>query len=257
MIFSTQRPKGAKEAQRCVNRLYALHGFLGRPQDWNIVEAEGAIDAVVRCDVLKIAPPSEHVGLSQWAAHFNRSLPQNKRRILMGYSLGGRLGLHALLDNPALWDGAVLISTHPGLKNMSERTKRLDDDFIWARHFEAEPWETLLTSWNSRGVFAKRPSPFIRQELHYSRDDLADMLRYWSLGHQEDLSTQIAQLPMPILWIVGEEDQAYNRHAASVSLRHPKSQVWVVPGAGHRVPWEWPEFSQKLHVILENWKVFC
>lgn len=212
----------------------------------------GAIDAMICCDVLKIAAPCESIGLQQWAAHFNRSLPQNERRILMGYSQGGRLGLHALLDNPVLWDGAVFISTHLGLKTVLERTKRLDVDASWAIHFEKESWEFLISAWNSREVFAKRLPPFRRQEPHYSREHLANMLRYWSLGHQEDLSTQIAQWPMPILWIVGEEDFAYKQLALSISLRHPKSQVWVVPNAGHRVPWDWPDFSQKLNAMLEN-----
>lgn len=52
------------------------------------------------------------------------------RKILVGYSMGGRLALHALLEG-GLWDAAILISPHPGLESEEERAARRAGDAEW------------------------------------------------------------------------------------------------------------------------------
>lgn len=232
---------------------YTLHGFLGRLQDWDMLSAHAiAMDAVVNIDILKIASPSECLGLMQWAQNFNAPLQQNERRVLMGYSLGGRLALHVLLDNPSLWQSAILVSAHSGLKTLEEKIKRLAQDDIWAKRFEDDPWDILMSAWNTRKVFAGKAASFKRLESEHSRLDLANILRYWSLGHQEDFFPIIAKLPMPILWIIGEQDNVYRERASSLIFGHAKSEVWVAPNAGHRVPWECRTYLQKVKQFNEG-----
>lgn len=232
---------------------YALHGFMGRPQDWDMLSScEMGVDAILKVNIFKIAAPRENIGLLEWGRSLNALVQQqDERRVLMGYSLGGRLAVHALLEDPFLWDSAILVSTHLGLKNSAEREKRLAEDFVWAQRFEEEPWESLIASWNAREIFSAKKSPFIRQESHYSRFELANVLRYWSLGCQEDLTLLIAQLPMPILWMVGGDDNAYRQRAKTLKFRHPKSQVLIVPDAGHRVPWECSDYQQQINFFLQ------
>lgn len=220
--------------------IHALHGFLGKPTDWNFLG-----NNTVAHDILKVSIP--HKSMWEWANRFN----QESKGVLLGYSLGGRLAMHALLQRPDLWWAAIIVSAHPKL--LSNREERLKSDEEWAMRFESEPWDSLIEAWNGNDVFCNAESPFERKERDYSRSELADILRYWSLAHQEDLSDQISQLNIPILWVAGENDSRYAAQAKEMKLRHPNSKIWISPQTGHRVPWESQKlFCEQLNFFLEK-----
>lgn len=240
--------------------IIALHGFLGRPDDWHrLFQGHALQDHVKAIDLFKDVPISD---LCDWAGEFNRYVGgrgtssgrgmgkgkgtksgKGTGKVLLGYSLGARLALHALLQKPESWDAAVIISGHMGLASEEERAKRKEVDEHWARRFENDRWETLLRDWNGREVFQKDTFHFVRNEEDYVRSTLALALRKWSLSNQERLTDRICQLPIPILWIAGEEDHTYARQALQVqdTFAHPLSKVVVVPQAGHRMPWQYPQ----------------
>jgi 2-succinyl-6-hydroxy-2,4-cyclohexadiene-1-carboxylate synthase len=227
--------------------IYALHGFLGLPEDW-----KGMFPQARCIDVLEVGTPGPKLGILEWAKRLNQlASPEQFPRILLGYSLGGRLAMHALADRPDLWSAAVIISAHPGLKTQEEKQKRLIGDRQWAERFETESWDHLMQAWNSQAVFTEEAQP--RQEKNYLRDHLCNVFRYWSLGHQEDMAPQLAKLSMPILWIAGEKDFRYALLANQVQLAHPNSQVWIAPNSGHRVPWSCrQEFMQKVNHFIKG-----
>ena len=203
---------------------YALHGFLGRPEDWKQID------------------PSWHgVELNPYVPFSLNSTISTSENFLVGYSMGGRLALQTLLQEPCKWAGACIISAHPGLQEGKE--ERLAVDLNWANRFLTDPWEELMSSWNSQPVFGGRGP--VRKEQYYERDKLAAMLDVWSLGRQEDLREKIASCPVPIIWVVGEEDEKFCALAKSLRFSHPASHVWMCPGAGHRVPYEAPEVLAK------------
>lgn len=225
--------------------IYAIHGFLGQPSDWNMLSIKSlSSEAFVPVDLSKIKIDSTEFW--EWSAEFNDLIKQDgfDRRILIGYSLGGRLAIHALIQCPSLWSSAVLISAHPGMKTQLEKHMRLEEDKQWAQRFKMEPWDRLMRAWNSREVFSGYDPIFERKEADYSRETLASMLNQFSLGKQEDLSSQISDLPFPILWASGAHDSRYAEISATISLKHELSKVWIVPNAGHRIPWEVPEAFQ-------------
>ncbi|MEL7506912.1 MAG: hypothetical protein AAFN42_06230, partial [Cyanobacteria bacterium J06554_1] len=62
----------------------------------------------------------------------------------MGYSLGGRLGLHGLIQQPDLWAGAIIVSADPGIADAKNKKLCLRRERIWANRFLTEPWDDLL-----------------------------------------------------------------------------------------------------------------
>lgn len=225
--------------------IYAIHGFLGQPSDWNMLSIKSlSVEAFVPVDLSKIKIDSTEFW--EWSAEFNNLIKQDgfDRRILIGYSLGGRLAIHALIQCPSIWSSAVLISAHPGMKAQLEKQMRMEEDKQWAQRFKMEPWDRLMRAWNSREVFSGYDPIFERKEADYSRETLASMLNQFSLGKQEDLSSHISDLPFPILWASGAHDRRYAEISATISLKHELSKVWIVPNAGHRIPWEVPEAFQ-------------
>jgi 2-succinyl-6-hydroxy-2,4-cyclohexadiene-1-carboxylate synthase len=217
----------------------ALHGFLGRPSDW---------ETFPFCQPFAIqsAPNFE-----AWATDFNAWVKKNSSppRTLLAYSMGGRLGLHALLQQPALWSRAILISTHPGLTCLKEKKQRLYEDDLWADRFLHLPWSNLMETWEAQAVFRTSPHQINREENNYQRAELARQLRSFSLGHQNDLRPQIQKLSLPIYWITGEEDTKFTALAREIASSHPFSSHIAVPSATHRVLWEKPDF---LHHFWQN-----
>lgn len=213
--------------------VYALHGFLGLPTDW-----QGVLPDCVSIDLYQEGLASPEEGLMAWAKSFNKLAAEDPRpKMLVGYSLGGRLALHALLADSSIWEGAVIVSANPGGLSQERQAARLLVDDAWAERFAIEPWDRLMNAWDSQGAFAGS-FPIPRNESDYDRSLLAATLRGWSLGLQADLRQGIASLNIPLLWIVGEHDSAAVATAESISLAHRQSKKIVVPNAGHRLPWD-------------------
>lgn len=209
--------------------IHALHGFLGQPYDWPTTFNQDQFHAYQLFADFPILP------FTQWAEAFNEKVRNNHaNNIFMGYSLGGRLGLHAVLNNPKMWKAAIFISTHPGLKTEEERKNRTTSDDHWAKRFENDPWEQLMQDWNAQDVFKHDP-PIFRKESENNRQDLSKALKKWSLGNQEDMRAKIAALEMPILWIVGEKDLKFISLGHELTFRHTQSQLCIVPETGHRL----------------------
>lgn len=245
--------------------LWCVHGFLGVPEDWDFLSQalarrdHGRPVRVTPVDVYEVAVPTAESSLDAWGRALARLASAGRspttRRVLLGYSLGGRLAMHALAAQSGLWDATVLVSAHPGLPS-DEREDRLRRDDAWARDFETRPWDDLMTWWESLPAFGGRPAPWSRRESEHRREHLAWTLRSWSLGRQEDLFGALVRFEEPILWIAGEHDPRYvdigRRLLAARTFAVLPSEVWIAAGAAHRVPWEVPDaFAERLGRFLD------
>lgn len=216
--------------------IHALHGFLGSSADWPLF-CGCKKEHFTAYDLLTDLPI---VPFEEWSLMFNQGV-KTAHNILLGYSLGGRLGLHALLKKPGKWQGAIFVSTHPGLKSAEEKNKRIVADKLWAEKFQRTPWDVLMREWNAQDVFKHDPFPCNREESDFKRESLSQALITWSLGVQEDLSDAIAALEIPILWMAGENDGKFVKLAQELKFKHQKSQLCVVSNSGHRLPFGQPE----------------
>ena len=195
--------------------IYAVSGFLGLPSDWSFLTSP----QTAAVDWQSFSWKS----LSDWGIQFNEWVQRQGKgpSILIGYSLGGRLALHALLNNPSLWRGAVIISAHPGLVDHQQgRAKRLEHDRRWAARFESEAWASLMQSWNAQEVFSRDAFVFERKEKDYQRPQLMQGLLQGSLGCQSDLRQPISELEIPLLWITGSKDHRYCALAQTLCFKH-------------------------------------
>lgn len=231
--------------------IYALHGALGAASDWNLLAQ----------DMKLIGKPLAKVDLWQFLAccpmplkkfgtSFNREV-HSPSPVILGYSMGGRLALHALLDQPAKWEKAVIVSAHTGLQP-EERSPRLGRDAEWAAKALKADWATFLDEWNAQSVLEGGSMPD-RSQLVRRREAIARSFMDWSVGAQEDLLPLLGRISCPLLWMVGERDTKFRDVAEQAVLHIPKGQLCVVPDCGHRIPWEQPEFfSRKVKEFLEQ-----
>ena len=172
--------------------IWCLHGAVGQAGDWaefsqRMAEQGQPCRAVELWRFLEC----EGIGLAEWAAVFNAEVKAAgaEVNILVGYSMGGRLALHALLESPELWKKAVIISAHPGLQNEREKLERMASDAEWAGLALTSNWGEFLQKWDAQSVLQSgvAVSPDPRMKLVNRRRAIARSFMDWSLGKQADL----------------------------------------------------------------------
>jgi 2-succinyl-6-hydroxy-2,4-cyclohexadiene-1-carboxylate synthase len=206
-------------------RIVALHGFLGSGSDWDFLRNAGFDVLTPELDAV---PPHGDV--------------------LLGYSMGGRLALHALLAG-VRYERAVFVSTGLGLEQGREERRVADER--WAGRFEHDAWPSLMRDWNAQPVFGGHA--VAREERDYDRRSLARALREWSPGVLPPVAGRLHELTLPTLWIAGARDAKYVAEAGRGASLAPAGEVVILEGAGHRVPWEAPgAFIETLRGFVEG-----
>jgi 2-succinyl-6-hydroxy-2,4-cyclohexadiene-1-carboxylate synthase len=232
-------------------KLHCLPGFLGLASDWNFLDSH--FEEVKKYEVVNLEP-KRLGGFAGWVGNFleEAGAPDPaKKEVLVGYSLGGRLALHALQANPSRFDGAVIISSNLGMPEGSgSRPARFEQDQKLAKRFESDPWELLLEDWNSNPLFGG--CSVKREEKNFKRAGLANALRSYSLGAQADFRPLLKDFKMPLLWVAGGKDSFYAEMANQASQLSDRGSLWISHSSSHRVPWQDPEGLIKAILEMER-----
>lgn len=222
--------------------IWCLHGAVGQAADWNeFSRSLAAQNKVSRAVEVWRFLECEGLSLTEWAAAFNAEVRAagEKENILVGYSMGGRLALHALLQAPELWQKAIIVSAHPGLTEEREKLERMADDAGWAGQALTADWSQFLAKWDAQGVLqgAPAPDPDPRIKLVNRRRAIARSFMEWSLGKQADLSARFSEISCPVLWLTGSRDLKFTQLAQQVVplFRNGSHELLET---GHRLPWE-------------------
>lgn len=225
--------------------IWCLHGAVGMAEDWKglSVRLGQSGQAVRRVDLWRFLDccPME---LEDFAKSFCEEVRAggDQKNILVGYSMGGRLALHALLEDAELFSGAVIVSAHPG--GLDERAKilRMAGDAEWAGKALVGEWDLFLKEWEGQAVLNPEGSALEglgnRRQLKIRRQAVARSFMDWSLGKQEDLRDRMREVKVPVLWVTGEKDGKFTELAQELVPGLERGKLEVVEGAGHRVPWE-------------------
>jgi 2-succinyl-6-hydroxy-2,4-cyclohexadiene-1-carboxylate synthase len=162
-----------------------------------------------------------------------------EKSILLGYSLGGRLALHACLSRPDLWKSAIVVGADPGLESEEEKKLQLDKDRNWAERLKREPLEKLVDEWDAQSVFCGIGNQAPRNLGEMDPDRLSHQFEVFSKGIQRNLAPKLAELKRPpILFVSGEKDHKYQKIGEKLAKSSSVVKAQVVPDGGHRVPWE-------------------
>jgi len=238
---------------------WCLHGSVGTASDFRALAkalAPGGIGSRA-VDLWRFLEPGP-LPIGESGATLNADAKgetfRGTGRSLLGYSMGGRLALHALLEPDNPWQAAVIVSANPGLEVELERSARKAADSTWAAKAFAGDWKAFTSQWNAQPLLGGDiREPEATQRLVARRREISRSFLDWSLGLQEPLWDRLPSVEIPVLWVAGERDAKYTAIAERAAALTPRGLLAVAPDAGHRVPWENPEwFAERVSRFLKT-----
>ena len=166
---------------------------------------------------------------------------------LVGYSMGGRIALHAALREPGRFGSLALVGTSAGVDQPEERRR---SDEALAAWMEQHSIEEVVERWEAQPVFAGQSEELRERQragrLSHDPRELARLLRTAGQGAVVPVWDRLHELRMPVLLVAGERDHKYVAAAHRMASLVPRARVEVVPGAGHAAHLERPELVAEL-----------
>lgn len=225
--------------------LVLLHGFTHTGASWDaVVDAVGERYRPLAPDIRGHGEASElvPVDLEHVIEDLSRLAPD--RFALAGYSMGGRIALHAALALTDRVDRLILIGASPGIADARERETRRAADERLAGEIEQGGIDDFARRWARTPVLSDQP-PRVAAIVHEDRlrstpAGLARALRGLGTGALPSLWGRLGELTVPTTLIVGERDRKFGELAAAMRAKLSLAQLEVVPGSGHAAHLERP-----------------
>jgi 2-succinyl-6-hydroxy-2,4-cyclohexadiene-1-carboxylate synthase len=180
----------------------------------------------------------------------NPSGSPDRSPVLVGYSLGGRLALRAVLREPHRFAGLVTVSTTAGIDEEPARTARAEADERLAAWIEASPIEDVVSVWERQPLFADQSEALVAQQrsgrLSHDPASLALLLRTAGQGALEPVWHDLLRLDLPVLAIAGAREDGYVRAARRIAETAPRGRAAIIAEAGHAPQLQQPEEVARL-----------
>ncbi|MEA2421148.1 MAG: 2-succinyl-6-hydroxy-2,4-cyclohexadiene-carboxylate synthase [Thermoleophilaceae bacterium] len=217
-------------------------GFMQRGEAWQPVAARLAESYRVRCLDFGTWTFEERV-----EELLGASAPGDA---LVGYSMGGRLALHAALREPERLGALVLVGVSAGIEDGAERERRRIADESLAAWMEGHEIEAVVERWERQPVFDTQPDALRDRQrpgrLSHDPRLLARLLRSAGQGASEPVWHRLGELGCPVLLVAGEQDQRYASAARRMAAAIPNARFRPVPAAGHAPQLEQPRAAAAL-----------
>lgn len=223
-----------------------LHGFGGTGRTWDGVSALLSAERY-RPLALDLPGHGEHAGVIgpiDFPGCVEHVLGRSPERfVLCGYSLGGRVALHVALAAAERVSRLVLVSTSPGIEDVTERARRSARDRRLAEEIEREPFERFIARWRAQPLFAGDPPAvnlLASEDYRRNRPDaLAAVLRGIGTGEMPPLWDRLGELQMRVTLLAGDRDAKFQGIAERMLALLPDAEL-VRAAGGHRLALEDP-----------------
>ena len=237
-------------------RIWCLHGSLQTALVWkpigNAIESEFGSVQVEAVNLYE----NEYESFGDWREQFYEKVEEQTKgepSLLLGYSMGGRLAMDALVNNPAMWSGVIAVGADPGLISDDARSKQLQKDLEWARRFRTEDIQELLVEWDELPVFCGRSNCASREISELDSEKISRFFDVFSKARQGNMLRMLRKLKTPpLLYISGCDDQKYTKIGQNLAAHCRQIRHEIIPNAGHRVPWESQDaFISEVSVFID------
>lgn len=251
--------------------LLCLHGFLGEGSDWKKI-ADSFLASEPDWRVALIDLPGHSAEEPGWKCPSADEFSESLRDLvasegwgtaaIAGYSLGGRLGLHAALSFPEVFPVFIGISTTAGIDDEAERARRVEADSALASRLRyGGDFESFLRGWWHQPVFASPArqdddlKKFVTSRLRHDPVRMAACLEAWSVGRLPSQWSALPEYSGRALLLSGEADGKFTSVSIRMQDAFPDAKHHGIAGVGHQLLMEKPqEVAQALAVFFNQRK---
>ena len=183
----------------------------------------------------------------------------NQPLYVYGYSMGGRLAFqYAALHNNKL-KGLILESSTCGYHTQKEARERKRADRKRAHEIE-QNFQQFLNHWRQLPLFNTGRSPdakliqiYKQVQEQQSNVQMARCLRGFGTGCMPLCQHRIKKVDLPVLLMAGEADKKFKAINTAMHGLLPKSDLAIVPQAGHRIHLNRPELlAEHIHQFISK-----
>lgn len=225
--------------------LVLAHGFTQTARSWEVVESLLA----QRLPTATFSPVDlpGHGSATRLRRDLWRSadhlVGHGGRGVYVGYSMGGRVALHAALRHPEKVERLVLIGATAGIDDEAGRAERRASDQALADRIMTQSLAGFVDAWLDNPLFAglDEHTAMRSDRLRNTRAGLASSLRLCGTGTQEPLWDRLGEIRCPTLVLVGERDDKFRALGERLVAGLADARMVVVADSGHSVHLEQPE----------------
>ncbi len=245
-----------------------LHGFAGSAQDWddiiemvniNFTQYALSLPGFGNSDKPSDIRFYQEEYLCDLLYEFIHHIPE-KKIVLAGYSMGGRLALTAVILRNLNVHALILESCSAGIEDVEERNKRLESDKKLSEFILESGVEKFVDYWSALPIFnsqQKLPAEILAIEkakkLRNNPASLSLSLRGFGAGTMSSQYNNLGTLLIPVRLIAGEQDSKYVAINRKMVHLFKNASFFTVANAGHNVHLEKPvEFVNLLIDFLKN-----
>jgi 2-succinyl-6-hydroxy-2,4-cyclohexadiene-1-carboxylate synthase len=229
-----------------------LHGFMGNIDEFNpVIELLSDEFSCLILDLpghgkTQVFGGNEYYTMAYTAQALINLLDELNidKCFLVGYSMGGRLGLYLTLHFPERFFQVILESASPGLATDAERLARMKRDSQIARKLtrsvDKNDFSIFLDNWYKQPVFGninQHPEyhQMIASRLENNPLELEKSLRFLGTGYQPCLWDKLQTNIIPLLLLVGEYDEKFITINTVMANKCKIAQLKVIGLAGHNI----------------------
>jgi 2-succinyl-6-hydroxy-2,4-cyclohexadiene-1-carboxylate synthase len=242
----------------CERILVLVHGFAQSHYSWDyLLPFLAPHFQIVLVDLPGFGktplPENPDMTIEQMSSAFVEMLTKatSNQVYLCGYSMGGRVALHALLSAPEKFKAAILIGASPGILHEAEREQRKQADHELAQNIREQGIAWFAAYWSTLPIFESqiklpidRQNAILNERLTCNPAGLIFALENFGTGEQAYLMSQMRELDVPLLLLAGAQDHKFRESNKLIALI-TDAVVEEIPAAGHAAHIENPEAVAK------------
>jgi pimeloyl-ACP methyl ester carboxylesterase len=167
-----------------------------------------------------------------------------EKAYVCGYSAGGGIALHAMMQHPDRFMGGILLSA---MSEVIDRRLRSQIRMVAGlMRLRLERLANMALSWGNKDS----AQTFRNLYKSAKRGDRRNILEYFNLSLTYNCTKQLSRIKQPVLLVYGQKNRSFYRYAEILHHNLPASSLYFMRGVGHQLP---TKAGDRVNRLIMRW----